>query len=184
VNHRLRESNEQLESLARLIRERNLIDSHIGDLLGRPMTSGHAGEWIAARIFDIELEASASAAAIDGRFRSGPLAGKTMNVKWYLKREGLLDMTKAPQLDYYLVLAGPKATARDPNTLRPWLITSVHLFDSPRLLAEQAARSVKVGVASSVTEAQWTAAEIYPTPTNPVLQLTQSQRDQLARFSS
>ena len=28
-----------------------------------------------------------------------------VNVKWYGKREGLLDMTADPSLDYYLVLA-------------------------------------------------------------------------------
>jgi hypothetical protein len=29
-------------------------------------------------------------AAYDGHFRSGPLAGKTVNVKWYLKQERCL----------------------------------------------------------------------------------------------
>jgi hypothetical protein len=32
-------------------------------------------EWIAAQVFGIELEQSAVTAAIDGRFRSGPLRG-------------------------------------------------------------------------------------------------------------
>ena len=43
-----------------------------------------------------------------------------MNVKWYLKREGILDMTEAAELDYYLVLTGPKATAKDVRTTRAW----------------------------------------------------------------
>jgi hypothetical protein len=176
-------SGEELASLARLLRERNLIDEQIGNLLGRPMTSGHAGEWIAARIFDIELEGSASATAIDGRFRAGQLAGMTVNVKWYLKREGLLDMTTSPLLDYYLVLTGPKASTRDSRTLRPWSIDSVYLFESTRLLSEQAARNAKVGIASSVTAAQWAAAEVYPRPGNPALELTQTQRAQLALFA-
>ena len=114
------------------------------------MTSGHAGEWIASRLFDIELETSASAAAIDGRFRSGPLAGRTTNVKWYLKREGLLDMTKSSALDYYFVLAGPKATARDERTVRPWRIDAVYLFDAQLLLAEQRTRGVKIVESSRV----------------------------------
>jgi hypothetical protein len=59
------------------------------------MTSGHLGEWIAAQVFDIELEGSAVAAAIDGRFRSDPLQGQTVNTKWYFKREGLLDTTES-----------------------------------------------------------------------------------------
>ena len=84
----------ETDSLARaatLLRERNAIDVELARLIHRPMTSGHLGEWIAAQIFDIELEASAVAAGIDGRFRSGPLQGLTVNIKWYLKREGLLD---------------------------------------------------------------------------------------------
>jgi len=37
----------------------------------------------------------AVAPAFDGRFSSGALQGRTVNVKWYLKREGLLDVTGA-----------------------------------------------------------------------------------------
>lgn len=146
------------------------------------MTAGHAGEWIASRIFDIELEPSAVAKAIDGRLRSGPLTGKSVNVKWYLKREGILDMTEAAELDYYLVLTGPKVTVKDVRTIGAWRIDAVYLFDSQRLLAEQHARGVKVGVASGVRVAQWLAAEIYPAPTNPALPLTEDQRHQLALF--
>ena len=65
-----------LVELASLLRERNVIDESIGRLIDRPMTAGHAGEWIASRIFDIQLEPSAVAKAIDGRFRSGPLSGR------------------------------------------------------------------------------------------------------------
>lgn len=177
------DGSKQLAALARLLRERNVIDQQIGELLGRPMTSGHAGEWIAARIFDIELEASASATAIDGHFRSGALAGRTVNVKWYLKREGLLDMTTSTLLDYYLVFTGPKSTSQDCRTTRAWAIESVYLFESTQLLSEQAARNAKAGVASSVTAAQWTAAEVYPRPTNPLLELTETQRGALALFA-
>jgi hypothetical protein len=55
------------------------------------MTAGHAGEWIAAQVFDLELAPSAVMAAYDGHFRTGPLIGKTVNVKWYLKQEGMLE---------------------------------------------------------------------------------------------
>jgi hypothetical protein len=65
----------------------------------------------AAQIFDIELEASAVAAGIDGRFRSGSLQGRTANINWYPKREGLLDTTDSTALDYYLVLTGPPSAA-------------------------------------------------------------------------
>ncbi len=49
---------------------------------------GHLGEWIAAQVFGIELERHATAKGIDGRFADG----RTVNIKWYLKREGLLDL--------------------------------------------------------------------------------------------
>jgi hypothetical protein len=61
-----------LAQAAALLRERNAVDGELAQLIQRPMTSGHLGEWIAAQIFDIELEPSAVAAGIDGRFRSGP----------------------------------------------------------------------------------------------------------------
>jgi hypothetical protein len=39
--------------------------------------------------FDIEVEPSAAAPGIDGRFRSGPLHGLSVNIKWYMKHQGL-----------------------------------------------------------------------------------------------
>lgn len=176
------DDSEQLTALAALLRERNEIDRRIGAILDRPMATGHAGEWIAARIFDIHLEGLANAPAIDGRFQSGPLAGKSVNVKWYLKREGMLDVTPSPLLDYYLVLAGPKSTPKDLRSLRPWVISSVHLFDAKATLASLTARGARAGIASSVPEAQWTAQEIYPTQTCELLPLTDRQRDQIALF--
>jgi hypothetical protein len=44
-----------LRELARLLRVRNPIDTEISQIIHRPMTAGHAGEWIAAHVFDIEL---------------------------------------------------------------------------------------------------------------------------------
>jgi hypothetical protein len=66
--------------------------------------------------------------------------------------------------------------------VRPWRIDAVYLFDSQHLLAEQRGRGVKIGVASGVRVAQWQAAEIYPSNTNPALALTEEQREQLALF--
>ncbi|MEQ7007664.1 hypothetical protein ABN028_15930 [Actinopolymorpha sp. B17G11] len=174
----------ELAELARLLRGRNTIDVRIGQLINRPMTSGHAGEWIASRIFDIQLEPSAVARAIDGRFRTGPLAGRSVNVKWYLKRENILDMTESTVVDYYLVLTGPKASAKDAKTLRPWCIDSVYLFDAQKVSAHQRVRGVKSGIAASIPEAQWRAAEIYPNPTCESLPLTIEQRRWVALFAN
>jgi hypothetical protein len=173
-----------LAQAAALLRERNAIDAELARLIQRPMTSGHLGEWIAAQVFDIELEASAVAAGIDGRFRSGPLRGRTVNVKWYLKREGLLDTPEAAALDSYLVLTGPpSAAASSRGTTRPWRFEAAFLFDARQLRAEQTIRGVKRGIASSVIKQQWAAAEIYPSPVNTQLTVTPQQADQLKLFA-
>jgi hypothetical protein len=173
-----------LAEVAALLRERNSVDARLGCIIGRPPEKGHVGEWIAAQIFDIELETSASHKAIDGRFRSGALAGRTVNIKWLLKREGGLDLTESPDLHYYLVLTGPTAAAGSSRAMtRPAVITAVDLFDAVRLLGEQRARSVKVGVFSSVVNAQWQAAQIYPIATCPTLPLTHEQRRLLELFA-
>lgn len=136
-------------------------------------------------MFDIELEQSAAAAAIDGRFRSGPLQGRTVNVKWYLKQEGLLDMSESSVLDYHLVLTGPRSAAlTSRGGTRPWRIDHVCLFHAPTLLTEQRARGVKTGVAASVLKAHWNAAEIYPVVSNPLLPLGERERELLRLFAS
>jgi hypothetical protein len=175
---------DSLAQVAALLRERNAIDAELTRLINRPMTSGHLGEWIAAQVFDVELEASAVAAGIDGRFHSGPLQGQTVNIKWYLKREGLLDMTESTALDYYLVLTGPRSPAvSSRGTTRPWCIEAVYLFETRQLRSEQATRGVKRGVASSITRQQWEAAEIYPLATNTQLAVTTQQAEQLRLFA-
>jgi len=53
------------DSLARaaaLLYKGHAIDAELARLIQRSTTSGHLGEWIAAQVFDIELEASAVSA--------------------------------------------------------------------------------------------------------------------------
>jgi len=174
-----------LERVAALLQTRNAIDTDLAAIMQRPMTSGHLGEWIAARIFDIDLEESASTAAIDGRFRSGLVGGRTVNVKWYLKREGVLDTTESDALDYYLVLTGPLSSAGSSRgSTRPWCVEAVYLFDARQLRSEQISRGVKLGIASSVTTRQWEAAQVYPHSANPVLPVSANQRNLLKLFSA
>ena len=95
---------DKLKELARLIRQRNEIAREIGALIGRPALVGHIGEWIAQEVFSMRLEDSAVQKGFDGRFCAGPLVGKTVNVKWYGKREGLLDVNPDGVPDLYLVM--------------------------------------------------------------------------------
>jgi len=101
----------KLEQLAQLIRDKNRVEDAIADVIGRPALMGWVGEYIAASIFGIELEQSAARKSIDGHFVRGPLAGKTVNIKWYGKMEGLLDITPGHLPDFHLVMTGPKSGA-------------------------------------------------------------------------
>jgi len=172
-----------LIEVARLLRVRNSIDARLGQIIDRPMTSGHLGEWLASEVFDIKLQDSAVAPGLDGHFRAGSLAGKSVNVKWYLKREGLLDTSTSAVLDYYLVMAGPVSAAQSSRgASRPWCIASVYLFDARVLRTEQLVRGIKAGTASSVRNSQWAGAEIYPQMTNTVLPLSHTQIAALRLF--
>ncbi|WP_203930306.1 hypothetical protein [Virgisporangium ochraceum] len=176
---------QELRTVAGLLHERNVIDKKIAGIIERPMTAGHLGEWIAAKIFDIDLEQTATSKAFDGRFASGSLQGLTVNVKWYLKREGLIDVTESDGLDYYLVLAGPAAPAiSSRGTVRPWCLNSVHLFDARQLLRELRERGVRIGTGTSVLAAQWAAAEIYPQQRSSALVVQPEQAALLRQFAS
>ena len=103
---------EDLKTLSALIRQRNILEREISEIIGRPAHSGHVGEFVASRIFNIELIESASNAGFDGRFSRSELAGRTVNVKKYSRNDGLLDIVMKDAPDFYLVLTGPEGTGR------------------------------------------------------------------------
>lgn len=171
-------------TLAGLIRTRNQVEDEIARIIQRPASIRRLGEFIAAAIFAIELARSASNKGHGVWFRSGPLAGKTVNVKWYARREGLLDIDAAALPDVYLVLAGPRPSAayRQART-RSWIIQSVHVFDAPALVQELTVKGVRVGIAASVTAKWWNEAEVYPRSIRYDVVLTAEQRVALAFFA-
>ena len=172
---------DELKSLANLIKRRNAIDDEIAAIIDRPAERGHIGEFVAAAIFDIELHESATNKGSDGVFRSGPLAGLSMNVKFYGKREGLLDMSPDDPPDFYLVLTGPKATAASSKgQTRPLTISSAFLFDHHKLVSRL--RVKKIGTATSVRNHFWDEAEIYPSQNDELLRLTPEQHEMLKMF--
>ena len=78
-------------------------------------------------------------------------------------------------------MTGRRATTMtSKGQLRPLEIASVYLFDTQVLLTML---TVKLSEATSIRKALWTAAEIYPTSTNPLLPLTDEQRAMLALFA-
>lgn len=174
-----------LPSLAGLIRRRNALEYEITALIGRPAAIGHIGEHIASRIFNISLEKSASFKSIDGRFSNGPLELRSVNIKWYAKREGLLDVTPDVLPDYYLVMTGPNLnvfTSRD--RVRPWTIDYVFLFDAHVLVEELIRRNIKIGIATSIHTTLWENAEIFPSSTNSAYVLSDKQREALGLFNA
>ena len=119
-----------LDRLATLLREHNQIGEKISAIIGRPALTGHLGEFIAGRIFEIELERSANATGHDGRFRDGRLMGRTVNIKCYLKLE-TLDINPKSMPDFYLVLTGPRSSAMNSRgATRPFVISLVFLFEA------------------------------------------------------
>jgi hypothetical protein len=176
----------EIEDLAQLLHQRNVIDASIGKIIGRPALPGHIGEFIAARILAIDLHTSASTAASDGIFREGPLAGKSVNVKLIGKDKGLLNLPRdgVTAADYILVLAGPLSKpGSSKGTTSPVIITTVYLFRSDDLLTNLGTSGVKIGIATSVKRSLWDAAEIYPKSTGTHLVLDDLQRGLLALFA-
>jgi hypothetical protein len=173
-----------LARLASLLAKRNAIDADISMLIGRPALQGHIGEYIAAHIFGIELMDSATSKAIDGHFRSGSLARKSVDVKFYGKQEALLDVREDAQPDYYLVLTGATAGATSSRgKSRPLVTSHVYLFGGPELSADIRRRGVAFGAAASVPKALWEAAELFPIRRCGLLQLTPEQTDMLTLFA-
>ena len=79
-----------LIQLSRLIKKRNLLAGEVTALIHRPAELGHIGEYIASEVFHITLEEWAARKSIDGHFSDGPLNGRSVNIKWYALRQGLL----------------------------------------------------------------------------------------------
>ena len=173
-----------LEKLSELIKTRNSIEKEISKVIQRPAFSGHLGEYIASKIFNIDLNISATQKGHDGVFKSDSLQGKTVNVKLYSKRESLLDINLDSPPDYYLVLSGPKySEMSSKNTVRPLVIASVFLFNSQTFLQQSKQRGVKISKQTSTTESQWNNAEIYPIQKNKDLIISEEQKNLLSLFS-
>jgi len=158
-------------AVAQLVRERNEIDGEITRIINRPSVAGHLGEWLASQLFDIDLEPPDSAEAYDGRFASGPLATRSVNIEWISKRDEDLALASARPIDFRLVFAGPRALALTMRGIsRPVRINACYLFDTRGLEAGQA------------TPGEWDAAEIFPRRNNSQLAIDPEAHALLALF--
>jgi hypothetical protein len=173
---------DELRRLAELLAARDELDARIAEVVGRSARPGDVGEFIAARVFDIELAASATQAGYDGVFRSGPLCGRTVNVKTYGDVLGGIDIGLHP-CDYYLVLTGPPRRGSAGVRHRPWRITGVYLFDMAKLLVVLQKRGVKISIATSLRKVDVEAARIFPESDRSPLPLSSDQAALLRLFS-
>ena len=172
---------DNLNKLSLLIKQKNEVDNDIAHITNRPAERGHTGEYIASCIFDIELQLSATHKGSDGYFKSGTLAGKSVNVKWYGKQESILDINQHGLADYHLVMTGPKSPAvNSRGTTRPWVVTSCYLVDIKVLITQLKS---KIGIATSVPVRFWHDAEIYPEQRNNRLLISEEQKRLLQLFN-
>ncbi len=171
---------ELMNHLAALVKAKNDADNKVAEHIGRPALPGHFGEFVAAEIFGIALHSSAVHKGSDGNFTGAPHAGKTVDVKYYAKNEGVLDMKTDSPPHIYLALTGPRMWAESSRgTTRPWVIEAAYLFEATALTQKLTS---KIGIATSIRRELWDEAEIYPR-TNPAFPLTQAQRETLRLFS-
>lgn len=170
-----------LEMLAEATRRLNAVGAEITRITDRPANRGTTGEFIAARIFDIALHGSGTHKGSDGRFTTGQLAGKLVNIKWYANDTGLLDTNLTPEDDlYYVVMTGDRTPATSSRgKAAPWVISYAFVFwDGPLCDALKGKR----GTAVSVPRYLWDAAEVFPDSRSKLLVLTEQQKSLLRLF--
>jgi len=174
----------ELQELAEAIRRLNTAGDDIARIIGRPAERSHAGEFIASRVFGIQLHEWAEHRYSDGIFESGPLAGRAVNVKWYGHWGCLLDLHEdVPAGLCHLVLTGSAAQAVSSKGKKsPWNVTYAFLLDTDVLIPALRARGVRIGIATSVPKQLWLDAEVYPSACSPLLRLTDGQKQMLALF--
>lgn len=172
---------EELHRLAELVMQRNLIDYQIAQILKMPAIQPYVARYIAAAIFGIELP---SLARSHGWFTQGELAGKSVQIRW--RAHCIKPVQFSPPIpNFCLVLTGAKVPPKslDSNT-RPLVIDAVHLFRVDELIKEVSPLSLERKFRQIVPAWLWEAAEVYPASRNPLLRLTEEQRELLELFSS
>lgn len=112
----------RLDGLSELVAEHNAVSTRIAAILGRPAQLGHLGEFVASVLFDIQLESSANNKGFDGRFKGGALAGRSVDIKTYAKREGIMDLRMEDLPDQASVAASywVAAGVSDSNRFAPF----------------------------------------------------------------
>ena len=148
--------------LADLLKDRNKIDQQIAGIISRPAEKGHISEWIASKVFSIELNRNRNEKGYDGIFTEGSLKGKKVDIKYYTVNQHQIDLNPEISEDVYLlILTGPHRSASSENQYRQFCISDIYLFNE-RELCDKLKSGVRVGKATSVKEGYWDRRKIYP----------------------
>ena len=109
--------------------------------------------------------------------------GRSVNIKCYTKQAGFVDISQGDLPDFYLVLAGPRsASSSSVGSVRPWVISSAHVFGASDLVVDLRARGLFIGIGSSVRRELWDECEVYPHARSRLLELSPGQREMLGLF--
>jgi len=168
-----------LVRLAEIIRSRNDTERRIAEIIKKRGDKGPVGEYIASRIFGIDLAKSGRQKGYDGIFENEPLTGSSVDVKFYPKQQWSIDINPKAWPDYLLVLAGPEKIDSNAHL---WLIKSVYLFDAKKLKKKLKQRGVKIGRPTSVAQELWRDAEIYPNAVSRFVTVSKEQRRMISLF--
>lgn len=175
---------DELEILSGHIKKRNEIEEEISRIIRRPAEKGHITEFVASKIFSIKLNDNASKTGYDGKFQSGKLKGKKVDIKCHAVNEHLLNLN--PNIEeevYLLVFTGQYRNAgTSKGEVRPYCISNVYLFNEGELCNKLRGK-VKIGVATSVKNGFWDESVIYPENTNQQLFLNEEQHSLLQKFA-
>lgn len=171
----------KLNRLASLIAQRNQMETEVSKLVGHPLVREHLGAYVAAEVFDIEPQAGEGESLWTGRFREGPLAGRTVAVQWIPRWDGTLSLDEGTPAEHLLVLAGPESLLRrDPGS--PWVIESVYRFHLPSLRGRMRDLRHPMGPRTHVPREDWEAARLHPQAPGE-RRLTEAQGAALALFA-
>ena len=164
---------EELRCLARRIRQRNSSGREF-----IPYEVGCIGDEIGACIFCVELADDRNRRRIDGHFKVGRLAGKTVNIRMYSTRDRDLDIHPPHRdgPDYHLVLTGPEKHAE--GSPKPLGIEEVFLFETELLVSTHGASDDP----TSVPDNEWNDARIYRASPPFAPELDPQQQEMLRLF--
>gem|GEM_PF-1480306 len=148
---------DELSDFADALRRRRAADDDLSRILGLPVERWNLCELVTARALDVEVELSSVEWGQVGVFRSGPLAGSRVSVRFYSAMEPLRPTAPEPPCDHHVAILGP------PDTRFPELIHGIYLFEVAWIFEEMERSG---GLMAQVDEA-WDAFKVFPGSFSP-----------------